>query len=178
MDIEKFIPDTNPNWVIRNNTLYYKKGGLIPFLKKIDGNYFISLDRRATKKVTKLMKKLQDMGIIFYLCDRMTIAEKHIYNQDLERIIRNYLLGLSDQNFFHYIQNSNFDYIKNLTDFLNMYDCHKLFKKVYDSLLHGHFTKVTMDWYTRTEYNIVKNEEIRDFYQILERQIKLNIFFS
>jgi hypothetical protein len=178
MDIEKFIPDVNPNWVVRHDILYYKKGGLIPILKKIDGNYFVSLDRRATKKVTKLMKKLQDMGIIFYLCDRMTIVEKHIYNQDIERIIRNYLLGLSDENFFNYIQNSNFDYIQNLTDFLNMYDCHRLFKKVYDSLLHGHFAKVTMDWYTRTKYNIVENVEIRDFYQILERQIKLNIFFS
>jgi hypothetical protein len=178
MDIERFIPDSNPNWIARHETLYYKKGGLIPLFKKIDGNYYISLDRRATKKVTKLMKKLQDMGIIFYLCDRMTIAEKHIYNEHLERIIRNYLLALSDENFFYHIQNSNFDYIQNLTDFLNMYDCHRLFKKVYDSLLNLHFLKISIDWYTRTKYHEIKNEEIRDFYQILERQIKLNIFFS
>jgi len=178
MDIEKFIPELNSNWVVRHNTLYYKKGGLIPLLKKIDGIYFISLDRRAMKKVIKLMNHTQTMGINFYLCDRMTIAEKHIYSEDLERIVRNYLLGLSDENFFYYIQNSNFDYIENLTNFLNLYDCHRIFKKLYDHLMHNHFMKLSVDWYTRITHHEVKNEEIRDFYQILERQIKLNVFFS
>lgn len=178
MDIERFIPESNPNWVVKHNTLYYKKGGLIPVLKKIDGNYFVSLDRRLTKKVIKVIRNLQETGLIFYLCDRMTIAEKHIYNEDIERIIRNYLLAISDENFFHYIQNSNFDYIENLTNFLNLYDCHRIFKKVYNQLMYGHFLRVSVDWYTRNTYHEVKNEEIRDYYQILERQIKLNIFFS
>lgn len=178
MDIYDFIPEKNQNWIVSNNTIYFKKHGLIPILKKIDGQYYISLDRRVLKKVLKLTSHLISLEQPFFYCDRLTISEKHIYSEDLELIIKNYILSLEDEIFFDFVQNSEFDYINNLTEFLNMYDCHSIFKNVYESLKFGHFQKMWVDWYTRTTHYVVKNEEIRDFFMGLERQIKLNIFFS
>jgi hypothetical protein len=178
MDIERFIPEQNTNWYVSYETLYFKKYGSIPLVKKIDGIWFISLDRRATKAVLKLTKRFEDMNQPFFFCDRMTINEKHIYTEDLDRIIKNYLLALEDEKFFNFVVNSDFDYINNLTKFLNLFDCHKTFKNIYDSLKSNHFHKLWIDWYTRKENWQVKNEQIRDYFGILERQIKLNIFFS
>ena len=179
MDIEKLIPDKNDsNWYINHNTIYFRKGGSIPVLKKIDDIYYISLDFRIRNKVIKTIEHLNSLELDFFLCDRMTISEKHIYQQDIEGIIRNYLLALGDEVFFKFIQKTEFDYIRNLTNFLNLYDSHTKFKTIYDYLKKNHFEKLWMDWYTRTEHYQVKNEEIRFYYSILERQIKLNLFFD
>lgn len=178
MDICDFIPEKSQNWIVKNNTIYFKKHGLIPILKKIDGNYYISLDRRILRKVLKLSQHLVNLNQSFFYCDRITICDKHIYSENLEKIIRNYVLCLEDQVFFDFVKNSDYDYINNLTDFLNCYDCHSIFKMVYENLKSGHFLKMWVDWYTRTSHYTVKNEEIRDYYMGLERQIKLNIFFS
>lgn len=178
MDIERFIPDNNQNWHVKHETLYFKKLGSIPILKKIDNIWFITLDRRVTRAIIKLIKRFIELEESFFFCDRMSINEKHIYSEDLEGMIRNQLLALSDETFFKFISRSDFDYINNLTKFLNFYDCHKTFKSVYEKLKRDHFNKQWMDWYARKEYWQVNNEEIRDYFGILERQIKLNIFFS
>lgn len=178
MDIEKLIPESNNNWYVNHNTIYFIKNGSIPILRKIDGVYYVSLDLRVTNRVIKIIKHLTYLRVNFHLCDRNTISEKHIYNEDIERIIKNYILALTNEVFFRFIQDSEFDYIRNLTEFLNLYDCHSKFKYIYDYLKVQTFEKVWMDWYTRTEHYNVKNEEIRYFYSILERQIKLNLFFD
>lgn len=178
MDIERFIPDSNDNWLIRHNTIYFKKWGLIPILKEIDGIIFISLDRRITKAVIKISNKLSKMEEPFFFCDRNTISEKNIHNEDLGPIVQNYIMAISDEVFFKFISNSEFDYINNLANFLTLYDCHSLFKKIYDHKKDNFFNKKWIDWYNHREHWEVKNEEIRDYYSILERQIKLNIFFS
>jgi hypothetical protein len=178
MDIFDFIPEKNQNWVVSDNVIYFRKHGLIPILKKIDGCYYISLDRRIMRKVLKLTNHLLKLEQSFFYCDRLTICEKHIHSEDIEQIVRNYIMCLEDEIFFKFVQNSEFDYINNLTQFLNLYDCHSTFKMIYESLKHPHFMKMWVDWYSRTSYYVVKNEEIRDFFMGLERQIKLNIFFS
>ena len=178
MDIDKFIPDNSENWIIKHNTIYFKKYGLIPILKKIDGHTFISLDRRITKPVIKIAKKLSKMEEPFFFCDRNTICEKNIHIEDINNIVRNYVIAISDETFFKFIANSDFDYINNLASFLTTYDCHRTFKAVYDYQKHNLFHKKWIDWYSNKDYWQVKNEEIRDYYSILERQIKLNIFFS
>ena len=178
MDIEKFIPESNNNWYVDHNTIYYFKGGSIPLFRNIDGLNFVSLDLRATKKVIKIIKRLTDLEIDFYLCDRVTIAEKHIHLEDLENIIKNYLFAISNEVFFEFIRSSDFDYIRNLTNFLNLYDCHPTFKRIYEYLKERHFLQVWTDWYANITHYTVKNEEMRDYYMILERQIKLSLFFD
>ena len=178
MDIDKFLPNQSSNWCVKHDTIYYLKGGYIPVLKKIDGILFISLDQRITKQIIKMIEKLTNLNESFLLCDRLTIDEKHIYKQDLSRIIDNYLYSLSDETFFRFIKNSDFDYLGNLAKFLDTFRVHKLFKYRYEYLKKNHYHKKWIDWYTRRNYWTVKNGEIRDYYSVLERQVKLNIFFS
>jgi len=178
MGICKFIPVNNESWVVNNDTIYFRKYGLIPVLKKIDGIYFVSLDRRVTKQVIKMIQKLEESNQEFLLCDRLSISEKHIYREDLPRIINNYLMAIGDDVFFKFITKTEFDYINNLTNFLEKFKGYEIFKNRYDYLKENHFHKTWMDWYTRKEYWNVKNEEIRDYFSIFERQVKLNIFFS
>lgn len=178
MDIVNYIPDSSSKWIVKNETIYYQKGGLIPVLKRIDDTTFISLDRRITKQVIKIIEKLNSIEEPFLLCDRLTITEKHIYREDLPRIIENYLYSLSDETFFKFLKKGTFDYINNLTSFLNTYNSHKLFKVSYENLKRNHYHKKWMDWYTRKDNWQIKNEEIRDYYSTIERQVKLNIFFS
>jgi hypothetical protein len=178
MDINILIPENNNSWYVKHNTIYFLKYGAIPVLKKIDGVYYVSLDNRITKKVIKIIKHLTKLKIVFYLCDRMTICENHIHNEDKSNIIKNYLYAISNEVFFDFIKESEFDYVNNLTKFLNLYDCHKTFKHYYDKLKVNHYEKMWTDWYSMRTYYSVKNEDIRNYYSILERQIKLNIFFS
>jgi len=178
MDIDRFIPDNSENWIIKHNIIYFKKYGLMPILKKIDGHTFISLDRRITKPVIKISNKLSKMEESFFFCDRNTIFKENIYINDINNIIENYLTSIIDETFFKFISSSNFDYINNLSMFLITYDCHREFKLIYDLQKEKLFNKKWTDWYTNKDYWEVKNEEIRDYYSILERQIKLNIFFS
>ena len=178
MDIDRFIPDNSENWIIKHNTIYFKKYGLIPILKQIDGHIFISLDRRITKPVIKITNKLTKMEEPFFFCDRNTIYEKNIHNEDLQNIVRNYIIAISDESFFKFISISEFDYINNFANFLTEYNCHKTFKAIYDFQKDKLFNRKWTDWYTNKTHWEVKNEEIRDYYSILERQIKLSIFFS
>jgi hypothetical protein len=178
MDIYELLPEKNSNWVIKNNIVYFNKGVLIPILKKIDDNWFISLDRRILKKVLLLSNHLTEINHPFFYCDRITINEKYIYNQDLERIIGNYLMCLDNEVFFKFISNSKFDYEVNLTEFLNLYNCHGIFKVVYENCKKSHFLKKFTLWYVNQESYAVENEKIRDYYLNLSRQIKLNVFFS
>lgn len=178
MDIYKFIPDLSSNWCINHQTLYFKKSGLIPILREIDGVIFISLDRRVLKAVIKLTKKMESLNHPFFYCDRLSINGKHIYKEDLQKIITNYLQAISDEVFFKFIKNSDFDFVMNLTRFIETFECSRTFKVNYDDLKVNYYNKLWIDWYTRKEHWQVRNEEIRDYYNILERQIKLNIFFS
>ncbi len=77
MDIEKLIPDKNDqNWYVDHNTIYFRKSGSIPVLKKIDGVYYVSLDLRIRNKVTKMINHLNKLELDFLLCDRITISKE------------------------------------------------------------------------------------------------------
>jgi hypothetical protein len=85
---------------------------------------------------------------------------------------------LEEDKFFDLIVSGRFDYINTLTNFLNLYDCHTTFKEVYESLKISHFEKYWMDWFANKSYFVVKREDIREYYQTIERQIKLTLFLS
>jgi hypothetical protein len=178
MDLNKFIPNTDNKWVIKKEILYYEKGGLIPLLKEIDNILFISLDRRVTKNVIKLINKLDKLEQPFLFCSRENIYQNHIYEEDFDQIIKSYLYTIKDETFYNFIVENDFDYVRNLTVFLKTYNCLKLFSQIYDHYKKVYFERKWTDWYTQTEHFEVKNESIRDFYSTLDRQVKLNIFFD
>jgi len=177
MDISEFIPNNSVDLVIKNNCIYVKKCGLIPLFKNIDGSFYVCLDKRVLRKSIKMIQHLSNLGVEFFLCDRNTISEKHIFNENLSNVIQNYLYCASDEGFFKFINSNDFDYVSNISEFIQIYDCYPIFKDVYEYLKKTHFEKKYTDWFSGREYYTVKNEKIRDFYGTLEREIKLNIFF-
>ena len=176
MDLYKLIPNNDSNWIIKNNMIYYHHYLEIPLLKLIDGRVWIILDRRSTKMVLKLMKHLSDIKIPFYLN-----SKKLNNNQDVEcpesisEIIRNYLSAIEDDTFFYGLDKINFDYSRNITNYILEYNCMNIFKYEYE-YCKIHFCKIYKDWYTNREYYNVEDVNKRDYILGLEREIKLNIF--
>jgi hypothetical protein len=155
--------------------IYYHRYVDIPVLSIKDDVIWISLDRRITKAIIKMVKHLISLNVKFFFSTRIIIHNKQLYKEDLQSIIQSYLLALTDENFFDPIFDSGFDYIENLTDFMTQYDCHELFKEPYENVKKIYLREIT-DWYLNKTYFKIKKEYIRDFIRTLEREIKLNMF--
>ena len=143
-------------------------------LNIVDDVIWVSLDRRVTRQVIRLIKHLIKLEVKFYLTTRLIIHHKCIYEEDLKLIIENYLRAVTDEVFFDGIFDIGFDHIKNLTDFMIEYDCLSLFKEACDPI-RTHFLGKWTDYYTNIDYHIIKREDIRDFLRTLERELKLSL---
>ena len=174
LDLNIYLPNSDSNWKINHNMIYYHRYVDIPVLSIKDGVIWVSLDRRITKSIIKLIKHLSNLNVKFFLSIRTIIHNKNLHKEDLQSIIEAYLLALTDEVFFDSIFDSGFDYMQNLTDFMTQYDCHDLFKEPYENVKKAYLREIT-DWYAGTTYFKIKKEYIRDFIRTLEREIKLNM---
>jgi hypothetical protein len=174
IDLESLVPNTNPNWIVSKNMIYYFKYCRIPMLNIIEDTIWVSLDRRVTKQVLRLVKHLVNLDLKFYLTTRLVVHQKVVYEDDLKSIVENYIRAITDETFFDGVFDMGFDHIKNLTDFMTEYDCHGLFKEAYEPVKKHYLSKWT-DYYTNTDYFILKREDIRDFIRTLERELKLSL---
>ena len=176
INIQSLIPDRNTNWMISEKSpiIYYFKYCKIPMLNIVNDVIWVSLDRRVTKQVLKLIKHLIKLDLQFFLTTRLLVHEKVLYEGDLRDIVYNYVIALTDESFFDGIFDMGFDHIKNLTGFMTEYDCHDLFKDAYDPI-KKHYLSTWMDYYTNKEYFYIKREDIRDFIRTLERELKLSL---
>jgi hypothetical protein len=175
MNLDFYLPNNSEDWIIKNNTIYYHRLVDIPILKERKGIVWVALDRRVRKQVLRLINHLVSNNVKFYLTTRFNISQKDIFKEDLVTIIENYILALTDEFFFDAVFDSKFDYVKNLTDFMTDYDCHKLFKSPYEKIKKAYLSEKT-DWYTMRKYYLIKKEYIRDSIRTLEREIKISLF--
>jgi len=173
-DLNIYLPNSEKNWSINHDMIYYHKYVYIPVLSIRDNTIWVSLDRRISKAIIKMVKHLMSLNVKFYFSTRITIHKKNIFEEELQDIIRTYLLALTDEIFFDEIFDSGFDYMQNLTDFMTHYDCHDLFKQPYENVKKDYLCEIT-DWYVNKTYFKIKKEYIRDFIRTLEREIKLNM---
>jgi len=176
--IEILIPDTNSNWIVRKNILYYKKLALIPIGNVIDGDLFINFDRRCLNQVIKLVLHCISNKIIFKICDKDSITEKHIWNENLDGIIINYLCMLEDPRIFDLVQTSKFPYLEILNDFIETFSCQHIFSRVYQELKSDYFNQTYFDWNSRKRVYKIQNTEIRDYYNCILRNIKIISIFT
>lgn len=163
----------------KKKELYSEKLLKILIYKEIDGINFISLDRRILKESIKLIKLFCENNIEFFLCDRFSINEKFIYKEDLPQILKNYLLTLEDYSFFELVQNyDKFNFIKNIINFCELYDCFDELDSQYETLKQVYFLYTWRDWQNgKTIWN-VSNEKIREYYSDLKRNIKIDILIN
>jgi hypothetical protein len=174
LDINTYLPNSDGNWKIKHNMIYYHRYVDIPVFKIEDDIFWVSLDLRIRKPVIKMITHLTKLGIDFFLTMRSDFHKK-LPQDDLEGIITNYLHALTSEDFFDEIFDTGFDFVKSLTDFMTKYNCHGLMKEPYE-YYKDKYLKTYYDWYTSENYYIMKREDMRDFLRTLEREIKLNLF--
>ncbi len=174
LDLNTYRPTSNINWKINNNIIYYHKYVDIAVLSIKDGVIWVSLDQRITRQVINMVEHLMKLDVKFYFTKRTIIHNNEVFEEDLNEIVKTYLIALTDEIFFDSIFDIGFDYIENLTNFMTEYNCHDLFKDPFEKVKNKYLLEIT-NWYTNTKYYKIEKEYIRDFIANLEREIKLNM---
>jgi hypothetical protein len=178
MDINLLIPDKDRNWIVKNNILYYKKYALLPLANYIDGELYISLDKRCINPTIKLIKYCVKKEIEFMFVDDTTIVQKFIPNEHIDAIFFNNLICICEPKIFQLIINNQINFIQILCKFIKMFDAQNRFIKVYDELKRDQFDASWFDWYDKKTHYRVKDQQIRDYYGTLFREVKIYLLLS
>lgn len=173
-NISQLVPDQNPNWTVRNGMIYYRKLCDIAVLSEMDGVIWISLDRRITKRIVRIISHLIGMGVPFFLTHRFIVHKDRIDSEDLRTIISNYFSAITDPVFFDSFNEMGFDYVRNITDFMVRYECLDQMGPIFEKV-KSHYFRTWTDWYSGEVYYYLDREDIRDFLSSLDREIKLSL---
>ena len=175
MDLNDLIPNNNSDWSVSKNTLFFKKYLKIPicYIEADTDVVFVSLDHRAHKAVSLLIKHLKSMDLEFYLCYPELMNPKGVDDYK-SKIIYHYFLTYIKKNFRKEFDKIGFDLIENLCKWVDKEDCFDLMKGIYDEVkLKANSS--WRDWYNNKgedtyEYDI----DIREDYNALWREIQIN----
>ena len=178
MTICDLIPNKDSNWEVKKNILYYRKYVLIPVANFIQDRLFISLDKRCMNPVIKIIRHCEKLNIDFLFCDRNQIFEKNIYNENIEIILETSLRCLDNDKFFDLINDGKIDYLGKLIRFIQEYDCMNSFSKVYYETNKYHFQRTWFDYFQNRLHYHVKRQDIRDYFNALEREVSILLILS
>lgn len=176
MDLSTIIPNNNPNWIIKRGILYFHYVCDIPvfFQDKNNQNWLI-LDRRIVNPILIMINHLYKNNIEFFFNSKSNFINKEITEIELNEILRTYIESLENKKLFDFItKKTNFDYIQNLSDFINDYSCHDNFKIIYEKQKKLFLNK-DYDYYQNKDYFTVPHEEIRDYVLSIDREIKIRL---
>jgi len=176
MDLYRIIPKDD-RWIISKNIVYIDYLAKIPILVKEGDAIWIYIDRRITKYVLKLVKILQKEEIKFLFRSNRIIFE-HKFSQDEihELNLKQYIRNIADESFFDGFNKIEFDYTRNISEYLLKYKCHDIFKKQY-AIQKKRLLSKYWDYYQNKEFYEVSREDIRDYISALEREVKINLLF-
>ena len=171
MELSDFIPDNSENWKVSKNKITYKKYVNIPICYIEDDLVYVFLDKRITKAVFKLVKKLIKLNIEFYFTTPELSNPKGVEDYH-NKVIYHYLRSYIQKEFFYGFEKINFDLIKNMTDWVNKEGCFNLIKENYQSVKNI-VNRKEYEFYTNSEtYEYV--QEIRDDFDRVYRDIQIN----
>jgi hypothetical protein len=119
-----------------------------------------------------MIKHLINLKVNFFLTSKLITHEKYIYNEDIEIILKNYLMCLTNDKFFDSLFDSGFNYIENISIFLDTYDCMNIFKEVYNGIVKKYLRSYN-NWPYNSQYYLIEKEYQRDFIKSLDRSVKL-----
>lgn len=176
MNLFELIPDNDQKWSVKNNMIYYHHYCDIALVQKKDSTLWIILDQRATKRVLKLIRHFNKLGLEFYLSSKALNSNQDLTTEESKsEIIRNYLFALRSPNFFDGIVKIDFDFLQNLTSYIIKYDCWDLFKEEFE-VAKKKANEKYWDYYSNTQTYDLKRNDIREYISGLERDIKINLF--
>jgi hypothetical protein len=172
MDLNTFLPDSDPNWEIRNEFIYYRKIIKVPILSIISEKVWIILDFKVKNQISKLIKHLSKLDVDFYFLNNLLSGDKEIYQENIPTILKSYLTAISDDDFYKDIKVSGFDFAKNLTKFIIEWNCLDLFLEEYKIYCERFLRKFHT---LGNDYYLIENPEIRGYIKDLERLVKINL---
>lgn len=178
MIISQIIPDNSKSWVIKKNILYYNKYVLIPIANIIEDTLFISLDLRCINPILKLIINCQKQNLDFLFCDKYQIYEKNIYRENIPTTLKGNLVCLENSKFFDLVTEGKIDYIDKLIKFIERYNCYTEFKREWMLLNTYHFNRSYYDHYSYQTVYTVKRQDIRDYFNSLEREVNISMLLS
>lgn len=181
MDIKLYhrILDLNPRiWTWRGDILYYKNIKLSPILEvNSDNSIFLYIDFHYENQFSKILKILINSPFEFYLVTNQLNNPKIRNKNWVSLSIESYFRSLLDFKLYNSYNKLKFDPIKNLISFVNKYSNIDLIWEEYNKILPM-ISKKNFDYLTG-EYNYkIWDEEIRDNFKSLQRDIKIKIIFN
>jgi hypothetical protein len=162
MDLLDEILPNKQNWFIRNKTIYKSKIEDITIAKIIDGDVWIVFDKSIYKESLEVIDKCKEKHISFFLTTPRLIINEHIYQEDLEEIVYNYLSHLVDKKFYKH--STRIDLIKLLVLLIDEYDCLCLFEESHDLV--------------KKQYNFYwwdRDKNLLDEFESKKRKLKIEI---
>jgi hypothetical protein len=173
LDLNTFLPNSEENWIIKKDTIYYKKLIEVPLLTVRHGYVWIILDFKLKNQLIKLISKLSKLKVKFFFINNQVWFEKELYEEDLQKIVNSYISAIVNPSFFEDLEKINFDLSKNLTNMILEFGCwnyfDESFKRAKKVLLKEH-----TDWVTGKKFYNLKSEKLRNYLEALDRRVKLN----
>ena len=166
MDLNKFIPDDNSNWVVKSGFLEH-----IPICYVEDDIVYVFLDMKLYKQVIKVINHLMSLNVEFYLTTPEASNPKGVIDLK-EKVIYHYLISYAKDKFFYGFQKIEFDLVDNLVKWTDKEDCFDLVKDVYDKVMKK-INHQSWDYYSNKKH-FDYSKEIRDEFQSLYRHIQIS----
>lgn len=171
MELSDLIPDGSAAWKVGKRQLTYKKYVNIPICFIEDDIVYVYLDKKIAKAVLKLVKKLVDMKVEFYLITPELSSPKGLEDHK-NAIIYHYFRSYVQKEFFEGFEKIEFDLIKNMTDWATKEGCFSLIKENYDAVKKI-VNEKNYDYFSNINaYQYPQN--IRDDFDRVYREIQIN----
>jgi len=172
--IKKLSPDI---WIWRENILYYQGIKLTPILEIYQDSIFLYLDFYQERQFSKLLKILNNSSFEFYLVTKELNDPKIKSLNWVDLSVEAYFMSLINHKFYHSYQKLNFDPIKNLLNFVKKWGTIELLWTAYDQVLLI-VDQQKYDYITGTQTYKIWEEEIRDNFKGLKRDLQLQLILN
>lgn len=169
----KFRPHHGCKWKVKGKYLMYHHYEHIPVAFIENDIVYVFLDTRIHNQIIKQTKWLMELGVEFYFTTPALSDPGYRFIDTLEEsVIRHYLFGYSQTEFFYGFRKIGFDLIKNMVDWTTKEDCGHLIKDCYQEV-NKKVQRSQHDWYQNKKIYDYKSE-IRDDFNSLYRDIQIN----
>lgn len=182
MNFKEYSPvldlQQNNEWIFKSNILYYDnqiiKTPMLEIYK--EDTIFLYLDLKNSRRVISLIKILKESPFDFYLVCPNFNDPKVKRSNWVNLSIKSYFDSFINNTMFLAYKDLDWDPIKNLIKFTKIFGNNQILLECYNRNKEL-VNKQSHDW-TTGEYKYNYDEEVRDFYNSLYRDIQLQMILE